>query len=378
MFHKVKSAIQIAALTLTFFLPFATAIMVKHFSTSITERGKNTPLLFGPKGDRFDLTISTLFFRGDPLSQLSMADFQLLDEEKRGLAVPLSLGFTARKFPVVGTTVDYFIARNIVTKAGTVPLTLGDAVLGNECATTLNAQIGDHILTDQVNLYDLSANYPLKLKIVGILGQTKSADDNAIFPSMGTAWVISGLGHGHEPLNEETANDKLLGKTKKQITANASIEQFIEINKTNINEFHFHSDLARLPVSSIIVFPKSPKDGTILKAKYLKHQKIQPLEPNKVIDELLDVVIRLKRLFDSSYAITALASVLFLTALILLSLQTRKRESKALFLMGCSRGTICMLFSAEIIILCIFSTLFALVGAYALTFIGSDILQLLL
>jgi len=37
-----------------------------------------------------------------------------------------------------------------------------------------------------------------------------------------------------------------------------------------------------------------------------------------------------------------------------------------------------MLFSAEIIILCIFSTLFALVGAYALTFLGSDILQLLL
>ncbi len=377
MFHKAKSAIQIAALTLTFFLPFATAIMVEAFSTSITERGKSTPLLFGPRGDRFDLTINSLFFRGDHSSELSMADFQLLSEENRGIMVPVSLGFTARKFPVIGTTVDYFTVRNITPKLGTIPLMLGEAVLGSECAKSLAVQIGGHILTDQVNLYDLSASYPLKLKVVGVLNQTNSADDNVIFTSIGTSWVISGLGHGHESIDQETENDKLLSKTKKQITANASIEQFIEINESNINEFHFHSDPALLPITSIIAFPKSKKDGTILKAKYLRHQKIQPLEPNKVIGELLDVVIRLKRLFDSSYALTTLAAVLFLTAVILLSLQTRKRETKALFLMGCSRGTICMIFSAEIMILCIFSILFALLGAYVITFLGSDILQLL-
>lgn len=351
--------------------------MVENFSSSITERGKNTPLVFGPKGDRFDLTISSLFFRGDHSSELSMADFQLLSEENRGIMVPVSLGFTARKFPVIGTTPDYFTARNITPKLGTIPLMLGEAVLGSECAKSLNVQIGGHILTDQVNLYDLSASYPLKLKVAGALNKTNSADDNAIFTSIGTAWVISGLGHGHESVNEDTENDKLLSKTKKQITANASIEQFIEINESNINEFHFHSDPALLPVTSIIAFPKSKKDGTILKAKYLRHQKIQPLEPNKVIGELLDVVIRLKRLFDSSYAITALAAVLFLASVILLSLQTRKRETKALFLMGCSRGTICMIFSAEIMILCLFSILFALLGAYLITFLGSDILQLL-
>ena len=351
--------------------------MVGSFSNSITERGRETPLLFGPKGDRFDLTINSLFFRGDHSSQLSMADFQLLSEENRGTMVPVNLGFTARNFPVIGTTADYFTSRKITPKTGTVPLKLGEAVLGSKCAEELNAQINDHILTDQVNLYDLSASYPLKLKIVGILNTTNSADDNVIFTSIGTAWVISGLGHGHEPINEETKNNKLLSKTKNQITANASVEQFIEINEKNINEFHFHSDPALLPVTAIIGFPKSKKDGTILKAKYLHHEKIQPLEPGKVIEELLDVVIRLKRLFDTSYAITALAAVLFLTAVILLSLQTRKRESKALFLMGCSRGTICMIFSAEIIILCLFSILFALLGASAFTFLGSDILQLL-
>ncbi|MDG1854146.1 MAG: hypothetical protein P8I97_08305 [Verrucomicrobiales bacterium] len=377
MFHKAKSAIQIAALTLTFFLPFATAIMVENFSTSITERGKRTPLIFGPKGDRFDLTINSLFFRGDSSSQLSMADLQLLSEENRGIMVPVRLGFSARNFPIVGTSVDYFAARNITAKLGTIPLMLGEATLGSESAKSLNAKIGDHILTDQVNLYDLSASYPIKLKVVGVLNQTHSADDNAVFTSMGTAWVISGLGHGHEPIDAETDNAKLLSKTKKRITANASIEQFIEINESNINEFHFHSDPALLPITSIIAFPKSTKDGTILKAKYLRHQRIQPLEPSTVIGELLDVVIRLKRLFDSSYAITTLAAVLFLTAVILLSLQTRKRETKALFLMGCSRGTICMIFSAEIIILCLFSILFALLGACTITFLGSDILQIL-
>ena len=351
--------------------------MVDDFATSITERGKSTPLLFGPKGDRFDLTINSLFFRGDHSSELSMADLTLLTEENRGIMVPLRLGFSARNLPVIGTNADYFTTRSITAELGTVPLMLGEATLGSKCAKSLNAQIGDHILTDQVNLYDLSASYPLKLKVVGFLNQTNSADDNAIFTSIETAWVISGLGHGHESIDDETKTDKLLSKTKKQITANASIEQFIEINESNMHQFHFHSDPALLPLTSIIGFPKSRKDGTILKTKYLHHQKIQALEPSKVIGELLDVVIRLKRLFDSSYVITALAASLFLTAIVLLSLQTRKRELKTLFLMGCSRDTICMIFSVEIMILCIFSILFALLGVYLFTFLGSDILQLL-
>ena len=49
----------------------------------------------------------------------------------------------------------------------------------------------------------------------------------------------------------------------------------IQLAEKNINEFHFHSDPTQLPVTSILAFPKSKKDGTILKAKYLQHEQIQ-------------------------------------------------------------------------------------------------------
>ena len=49
-------------------------------------------------------------------------------------------------------------------------------------------------------MYDLSAEYPLKMRVTGILAPTGTPDDLAVFTDVKTAWVIDGIGHGHDDL----------------------------------------------------------------------------------------------------------------------------------------------------------------------------------
>ena len=51
--------------------------------------------------------------------------------------------------------------------------------------------------------WDLAGDYPLKMKVVGILAASNSADDGAVFVDLKTQWVIEGFGHGHQDLESE-------------------------------------------------------------------------------------------------------------------------------------------------------------------------------
>ncbi len=357
---------QVTALAITMSLPITANMIVSEISDKLQSRAKKTPLIFGAKGDRFDLAINSLFFRGAPSSQISMLEYKRVKNENRGSIVPIILGFTAKEYPVVGTTTEYFLERNLASKSGTLPLVLGDVTLGYLCAKKLNLKEGDHILTDQVNLYNLSANNPVKLNITGILKESKSADDETLFVNLQTSWLLSGIGHGHVKIDDKTSSESILSKNKSSITANASLENYIEVTDENINSFHFHKEQESLPISSLLAFPRNIKDETILKGNYINNKTIQSIRPREIVNELLEFVFKIKRFLNTSFILTGIAALLFLLALILLSIQTRKREIKTLFLIGCDRKTLALLFIGELVILSSMALLVSIITAYAL------------
>ena len=157
-YHRVKSLLLLLALALVLFLPVAAAALVSYYENDLSRRADSTPLVVGAKGDRFDLVLKSLYFSGDVPESVSYADFEALDAEGRGLAIPMHLGFTARGHQLVATTPDYHEFRGLRPASGTLPLLIGDAVLGHEAATMLGLGVGDTLPTDQVNLYDLSAS----------------------------------------------------------------------------------------------------------------------------------------------------------------------------------------------------------------------------
>ena len=250
---------------------------------------------------------------------------------------------------------------------------MGDAVLGAAIAGELGLGVGDTLPTDQVNLYDLSAAYPLRMKIVGVLAESGSPDDEAVFASLETGWVVAGHGHGHEKLDESSGGGNLLGRGEGSVTASAAVEQFIEITPENIAEFHFHGDRDDLPVTSVIAVPDTDKNRTLLKGKFSAASDVQMLVPTEVVGELLGIIFRVKRFFDASFALVLAAALLFLTLIVLLSLRLRREERQTLFRMGCGRGTIVLMQAAELAIVGAGALLLAALCSLVLLAIAPDL-----
>ena len=354
-FNKIKSAIMVVCLTITLFLPIAVQVMISHYEDDLMARAESTPLIVGAKGNRYDLVLKSLYFTTENPESITMAEVNAVNDSGRAQTIPLHISFTARQRPIVGTSLDYFEFRGLDVVAGTLPLQLGDVVLGHDVARTLNLGVGDTILTDQTSLYDIGAVYPLKMHITGVLAAAGSPDDHAVFVDIKTAWIVEGIGHGHIDLTKTEDAAIILSRKDGEVVGNAAMVEYTEITAANIASFHFHGGMDDFPVTSVIVLPDSAKSATVLKGRYSISPTEQMLVPLRVIEELMGIVFQVKRFFDANFALICLATALFMSLVVMLSLRIRKREMETMFRIGCSRLTVFRLQVAELCIVLLVS-----------------------
>ncbi|MGY8686468.1 MAG: hypothetical protein ACKVHP_01820, partial [Verrucomicrobiales bacterium] len=197
-FHRMRTVILVICLSLTFILPVYLHFLIRAYESSLTERARETPLVIGPRGNPFELVLRTLYFTdtGKDVTRFSLADQHSVESHQRGMVIPMHLGYTASDAPVIGTSLEYFAHRKLTPIKGTLPLVLGDAILGHKVAESLQLGPGDSLLTDQTSLYNIAAEQPLRLHVTGVFPKQDSLDDRAIFVDIKTAWVIAGIGHG--------------------------------------------------------------------------------------------------------------------------------------------------------------------------------------
>ena len=349
-FHRGRTLVLSTCLLLTFLLPLTVERFLDSFGTLLVQRAEETPLVAGSKGSRFDLVLNALYFRGRVPEATSMAEVDQLAAGNEALVVPILCRRTARGFPIVGTTADYFAFRGLHTERGSAPLVLGDVCLGWEVARELGLEPGSPLLTDRGSLYDLGAGYPLRARVSGVLERTGGPDAHAVICDIKTAWIVDGIGHGHR--DAATADkDQILRRTDQGVVLSPAIVEYEEITPENLDDFHFHGERDSLPVTSILVLPHTPRDSTVLKGRYRVASATQLLVSRDVIDEVLGFVFQLKLYFDANVALVSVATLLFLGLVVLLSLRLREREFETLYRIGCARLTVARIFAAELAIL---------------------------
>jgi putative ABC transport system permease protein len=364
VFHKAKTVILVSCITLTLFLPLALNRLVSEFETRLMSRAEATPLVIGAKGSRFDLALHALYFRGRAPTSLTMKDFQAAQESELATAVPLFVRFKARGYPIAGTTLEYFEQRGLTVARGESLSMLGDCLVGAGVAAELGLKPGDKLLSDSKNVFDIAADYPLRMNVVGVLADSGSPDDEAVFVDLKTAWVIQGIGHGHQEMANPGDKNVVLERTSSNVVASAALPQFMEITQENAGSFHFHAEPDELPVTALVVWPHDEKSRTLLLGRYNSDvARAQVLQSTEVVEEMLGLVFKVKRFFDVNYALVAASTVLFLALTILLSLRLRRREMQTMFQLGCSRGTVFWLQASELLIVLAFSLIFALILA---------------
>ena len=324
--HLGRTAILVACIALSLYLPIASRVLVQSWEQELRQRAQDTPLVAGAKGSRVDLTLSSLFFRSTDLDAIHLDVLKELRAENRGMAVPLHVRFSARGHPIVGTSLEYFEQRGLRPASGSLPLQLGDVVLGSEVADELELGTGDALLSDAIGGYNIALPPPLRMRVCGVLPPTGLPEDRAVLVDLGTIWILEGLAHGHQ---EAASIDSslILGETEDHVAFSPALIPYLEVTEENLASFHFHGEDEDLPLTAVLVFPDRDKDRTILKAKWGHHDICQIVEPTDVVDELLSFVFRIKAIVDglalflglSTAALTSLVMLLSVMPLYILS-----------------------------------------------------------
>lgn len=352
IYNRIKTAVLVACVTLIAFLPFALQLLLEESERQLTSRAVSTPLVIGAKGSALDLVMNTLYFGDERPEAIRMEAVNRIWDSELALPIPVYTRFKARGFPIVGTTLDYFEFRRLEPASGRNMAVLGECVVGARVSADLNLKPGGSLVSSPESLFDLAGVYPLKMKVVGVLEKAHTSDDLAVFVDLKTAWVIQGLGHGHQDVTRLTDPSLVLKRSGSNVAATAKLYHYTEISDKNVSSFHFHGNTDGYPITAVIAVPADEKSGTILQGRYLsKNENQQILRPKVVIDGLLQNIFRIKNVLDAVVSVVALATIMAIVLVFALSLRLRQGEIQTIFKIGCSRLTIAKLLAAEIMII---------------------------
>jgi len=352
VYHRIRTVILVTALAVILFVPVFLEMIVSQSRGQLTARADDTPLILGSPGSSLDLVMSSLYFVTKQPDPISYGDALAIDRTGQARVIPLHTGFRVGDFRIVGTTLDYFDHRRLAIAQGRQMAVLGEAVVGATAARKLKVKPGDSLVSTPENFIDIAGQYPLKMKIAGLLSATGTADDEAVFVDLRSSWIIAGLGHGHQDLTK-TDDASVILKTKGgAITANAKLPTYIEITSDNVGSFHFHGDNSAFPISSAIVVPADEKAKAVLLGRYQsKSQPLQLIRPPLIMQELIDAIFRIKAVLDVVVVVVALSTALTILLVFILSLRLRARELTTIFRLGCGRLTTAGFVGAELFLI---------------------------
>ena len=343
---------MVACIFLTTVLPITISRLIDTFQQSIYARSEATPVLIGPDGSQLDLTLQSLYFNRSLQKTMPLAEQQQITKSDLASAIPIHCLYQARGFPIVGTTLDYFRFRNLELAVGDPLAILGDCILGAEVAAELKLVAGDQLLSDRPNMLDLAGEYPLKMNVVGVLAKSGTPDDEAVFVDLKTAWVIQGLGHGHQDLESQEQDDNVVRADNRITAIPSKVVPYTEITDANMASFHFHGDLSTFPVSAFIAVPQDEKSDTLLESRYRNNDRqVQFVRPRDSIEDLMSVLFKVRQFFVANTFLIAISTALLTALVVLLSLKLREDERATMFKLGCRSGTIVAVQAVELLLI---------------------------
>lgn len=362
---RLRFVILVMCTAIALSLPINTFVAVNLLSEKLTERGVQTPILIGKKGNEFALTMNALYFRGTVKETVSMSVYQEMSSVYEGMVLPLYIAHSTSQTPVVGSNIDYFEARNLELTDGRYYIGLGEVVVGAQAASEFNLNVGDNIRSDLQNLYNLAGSYPMSLTVVGVLKSSGTSDDSVVFADLKTVWALDGLLHGHDNVTADTA---LNGEsTDENLEATAAIFMFSELTEENRERFHLHGSESDMPLSSVAVFPFEQLEKDKLLGRLALSEDLQAIQPIEVVDDILSIVLKLQQGLYVYYGMLLISTIFFYILVIHLSLQLRQGELILIRRIGGSKQTIRNLLLAEIILVTLASILMTVVFSLVFT-----------
>jgi putative ABC transport system permease protein len=378
-FNRIKTVILMAVITVIVFLPMALQLVLDRSSVRLMARASATPLLAGSPGSPLELVLNSLYFDGNSPAPMNYGVVTDIADMGLAEAIPLYVKYRVSNQPVVGTSPDYFRFRQLEISHGRLMAIPGEAVLGANAALQLSASPGGKVVTSPETVFDVAGTYPLKLRVVGVLAPTGTRDDEAVFVDVRTAWIIGGIGHGHEDLANPTAAAGVLKRDGETIVANAAVVQYREITPDNLGDFHFHGDQADFPLSAVIAVPKDVKAGILLEGRFQDPAAtVRLVRPVDVMDELLATVLTVRQYVLAAVLLVGLATLAVIILVFVLSARLRRNEILTMTRIGAGPARVMAILATEVILVLATSLILAgLLTGLAASF-GEELFRMIL
>lgn len=338
--HRAQSALLACAIGLVMALPVSVRVFTDTVARVMRARAAATPQVMGAPGSALDLMLAALHFRRQGVQPVKIGACAAAIEEGLGRMIPLHVRHQSQGASIVGTDLEYFAFRGLRVVSGRMFTRLGDCVLGARVAAERGLAPGGPLFTTPDHVFDIAGEYPLKMRVTGVLAESGTPDDDAIFCDVKTAWLIEGRAHGHDDLVSADAS-QVLRREGGNVVGNASVRMYQEVTDANLNSFHFHGDAADFPISAAIVLPVDARAEAILAGRHARGTGgLQLLRPSDELGGLLDTLFRIEGAAISALLLVGLAAAMVAAVVFALSFKLRRREFATLEDIGVRAGTL--------------------------------------
>lgn len=324
---------------------------------SFSQSVSGTDLVVGARTSPVQLMLYAVFHIGDATNNIHWQSYKdIAANPAVAWTIPISMGDSHHGFPVVGTTMDYFShfhygdSQPLAFHSGKPFAGLFDAVIGAEVADHLGYHLGDKIiLSHGMGSIGLAEHADKPFTISGILARTGTPVDRTVHVSL----------EAIEAIHLDWAGG-------------AKIPGFA-IPQQYVTKF----DLTPKEVTAILVGLKS-RAGVFRMQRFVNDYEQEPLLavlPGVALDQLWQVIGVAERALLAVSGMVVVVGLCGLVAVILASLNERRRELAILRSVGARPLDVFLLLSAEGLFITLSGTLLGMLSLTVLTAVLAPLIQ---
>lgn len=314
--RRTSLALAVVAMALSVMLLLGVERLRDEARNGFEQSVSGADLIVGARGSPLQLLLYSVFRLGDPGQDMQWASVEKLSAHPAvAWVIPLSLGDSHRGFPVLATTQAYFDhfrtgeQRPLVFKNGRPFQSIFEAVIGAEVADALGYQPGDRItLAHGSGESGLADHADKPFTVVGVLARTGTPVDRTVHISLAAMEAIHLDWQGGAPLPG------------------------LAIPAEFVQKF----DLSPKTVSAAIVGLKSRAAvfGVQRWVNQNRDEALMAVLPGVALAQLWDMLAQVERVLFAVSALVVAVGLAGLVAVVLASLDQRRRELAILRAVG--------------------------------------------
>ena len=341
-------SMTIFAISLSLMLYLSVEKLRSSAYTSFTNTISQTDLIVGSRTGSVQLLLYSIFRIGNATNNITWESYQdIIEKDEVKWAVPISLGDSHKGYRVMGTNKDFFKHykyrgnKSLVIKDGKYFSDLYDVVLGFGVAEKLDYQINSSIIVSH-GLKSFTDHDDQPFKVSGILAKTGTPVDNTIIVSLKAIEAIHvDWSSGAKIPGQVTPIDEI----RKMDLATSNITAILLGIDSKLKIFQFQRWINEYP-----------------------EEALTAILPGVALQELWRIVGVVENILLGISFVVILTTLMGMAAIVLSSLNERRREMAIWRAMGASPKIVIGLLMLEALIISSVSIFFSTILLFILLY----------